>query len=67
MRADHSLAAGRSRRLTLGAVLLAGFALATQAMPPAPVVVRSGTAHEMLFDLSFDGTRGLAVGSYNFV
>jgi len=67
MRADHSLAAGRSRRLTLGAVLLAGFALATQAMPPAPVVVRSGTAHEMLFDLSFDGTRGLAVGAYGAI
>ena len=63
MRTDLRQAAGRA----LGAVLLAGFALGAQAMPPAPVVVRSGTAHEMLFDLAFDGERGLAVGAYGAI
>jgi photosystem II stability/assembly factor-like uncharacterized protein len=65
MRADHFR--GRSWRRALGVVLLAGLALGAQAMPPAPVVVRSGTAHEMLFDLAFDGDRGLAVGAYGAI
>jgi photosystem II stability/assembly factor-like uncharacterized protein len=63
MRTDLRQAAGRA----LGAVLLAGLALGVQAMPPAPVVVRSGTAHEMLFDVAFDGERGLAVGAYGAI
>jgi photosystem II stability/assembly factor-like uncharacterized protein len=54
-------------RRALCAALLVGLGASAQAMPPAPVVVRSGTAHEMLFDLAFDGMRGLAVGAYGAI
>jgi len=63
MRTDLRQAVGRA----LGTALLAGFALGVQAMPPVPAVVRSGTAHEMLFDVAFDGERGLAVGAYGAI
>lgn len=50
-----------------GAALAAGAAPAFAAAADALRLVRSGVAHDMLFDLAFDGPRGIAVGSYGSV
>ncbi|MBR0568898.1 photosystem II stability/assembly factor-like protein [Azoarcus sp. L1K30] len=67
MRRDRLSGKGRAWRKVLCAACFAGIGLGAQAVPPAPTVIRSGTAHEMLFDLAFDGAIGLAVGAYGAV
>lgn len=48
-------------------VLLASSAQAETVSPAAPTVLRSGTAHEMLFDVAFEGGHGVAVGAYGAI
>lgn len=50
-----------------GAALAAGVAPTFAAMAGELRLVRSGIAHDMLFDLAFDGPRGVAVGSHGSV
>lgn len=59
-------------RRALCALSMAGAALAAGAAPAFAAagelrLVRSGIAHDMLFDLAFDGPRGVAVGTYGSV
>lgn len=63
---------GRIRRV-MCAVAMAAVAMAATAAPVLAAIasdlrlVRGGTAHEMLFDLAFDGPLGIAAGSHGSV
>lgn len=48
---------------------IAGVSAATSPGPasPPPKVIRSGAAHDALFDLAFDGRQGIAVGAFGTV
>jgi photosystem II stability/assembly factor-like uncharacterized protein len=63
---------GTSRRAlgalsTVVATLVAGVAPVFAAAASDVRLVRSGIAHDMLFDLAFEGQNGVAVGSYGSV
>lgn len=53
--------------MAAGLLAVAGPSAATSQGPAssAPKVIRSGAAHDALFDLTFDGRQGIAVGAFS--
>lgn len=51
----------------LGALSLAAAAFAPAATASDVTLVRTGIGHDMLFDVAFEGTRGVAVGTFGSV